>query len=362
MLVPLLTPSIPFRTFPVTTNLFKHCVTGELALPPIPARVAFVKPTFTLTPYYNYGSSFYAFYAKYGSATGAITTDLDWLSTKVTASWSSPSVNEEKPLYDFLTSQVAAGCGLVMGQNLKTIDDVAVNGGALFNGSVRAFDVVILGHEEYVTAGEYQQFKQFVREGGRIVEMSGNTFWAEVNYSAGVETFVVGHGFQFNGTAAWRTNAEPFDVDAESWFGSAFASGTFPVRGAYLNGTALIGSDLAAAYNTTSAFTDMSYPHDEQNFLANFKDTEVIARWYDVVNASSGGGTIIQFPPIPIDAYIHYYGNGSVLCFCAFGENIILSDPMAQYFLISGASLGYAPTYRTYNMGICGPTAAKCSP
>ncbi len=93
----------------------KQCIIGQQVLPPLALRVAFVIPTFTLTPYSNFGSSFYAFYVKYQSAYGPITTDLGLLGTHVTNAWSPAKYNNEKPLYDFLTSPTASNCGLVVG-------------------------------------------------------------------------------------------------------------------------------------------------------------------------------------------------------------------------------------------------------
>jgi hypothetical protein len=127
---------LQFVTSPPTikTDPFKERIAGNQVLPPLQLRVAAVIPTFTLTPYYNFHSSFYAFYNKYNTATGPITTDLSWLSTHTTNAWPSPAVNNEKPLFDFLDSTTASNCGLVSGKNLSLIDDLAVNDGGLFSG------------------------------------------------------------------------------------------------------------------------------------------------------------------------------------------------------------------------------------
>jgi hypothetical protein len=302
--------------------------------------MAFVMPTFTLTPYANFKHSFYEFYIKYGHYVGPITTDLNLLKTHVVSNWSSSVVNDEKPLYTFLTSKVAARCGLVMGQNLRVISDVGVNDGGLFTGSARQFDVLILGHEEYSTKVEYNQFKQFVASGGRIVAMSGNTFWAQVNYteSTGIETFVAGHGFQFDGTKAWSSTYEPFDTQSAGWFGSSFAKGQPMVHGAAVNAVSRIGLGIRSAFHSDVVFTGYNYPHNEVNYLRNFTNTHIIAAFY----LSHPSNTVGDFrmPKVPIDAYAHRYVGGEVDCLCVFGENLITRDTAAQFFLVYAANYG----------------------
>jgi hypothetical protein len=330
-----------FRNDPV--KAVSGCLEGALTIPPGSARTAFLIPTFTLTPYTNFDDSFYAFYAKYKQARGSVVTDLNWLKTKVTNEWSHPNHNDEKPLYDFLTSQTAARCGIVEGLNLKMIDDVAVDGGALFAGKERQYDVLILGHEEYVTRAEYNQLKQFVATGGRLVEMSGNSFWAQVNYSrnSGMETFVVGHGFKFDGTKAWKTTYAPFDAESAGWFGSTFGLGVYTIRGAVLEKTGAFAGAMARASHSGTAFTTYSYPHDEVNYLRNFTGTQIVAKFYASVHTLDGKLSFLM-PHLPVDAYVHRYGKGEVVCLCVFGEELISHDRSAQFFLVYSATAGPA--------------------
>ena len=44
------------------------------------------------------------------------------------------------------------------------------------------YDILILGHQEYVTQKEYDNLKQFVSNGGILILLDGNVFYAEVNY------------------------------------------------------------------------------------------------------------------------------------------------------------------------------------
>ena len=53
---------------------------------------------------------------------------------------------------------------------ISFLTDQDVDGGSIFQGDgSNAFDVVILGHQEYVTQKEYDNLKQFVAEGGTMI-------------------------------------------------------------------------------------------------------------------------------------------------------------------------------------------------
>ncbi len=313
----------------------KGCIDGTSVLPLEMSRIGFLIPTFTLTPYTNFDHSFYAFYVKYKSAQGSIVTDLNWLRTPVTNDWSSPQHNDEKPLYDFLTSQIAARCGLVSGENLRFIDDVAVDRGALFSGKARQLDVLVMGHEEYVTRAEYNQLKHFVAAGGRLIAMSGNTFWAEVKYDrgTGIETFVAGHGFKFDGTSATRSTFAPFDAESAGWFGSTFAKRVAVLTGALMEKDSRFASAVTSIAGGAIAFTSYAYHHAEANYLRNFTGTTIIARFY-VGSYLADGSRHFVMPSQPVDAYAHKYGKGEVVCFCIFGERMISHDRTTQFFLM----------------------------
>ena len=176
-------------------------------------RLAIIQPVFTSTAYHEYyehatpdsssqgWGSFYIFYASNYHQTGNITQDLWMLSLPVSSGLS----------YFGGWGQDAGLPGLVNGSGLPSRDisiltDMEVDEGALFGPhGIMLYSAVVLGHEEYVTAREYSAFQEFVRRGGRLIEMSGNAFYGEVNYSAssGTETFWRGHGFEYDGVTAW---------------------------------------------------------------------------------------------------------------------------------------------------------------
>jgi len=66
--------------------------------------------------------------------------------------------------------------------NITIYDDDTADHGFMFtkNGS-NAFDLIILGHQEYVTQKEYDTLKRFAN-GGAMLILDGNVFYTEVKY------------------------------------------------------------------------------------------------------------------------------------------------------------------------------------
>jgi len=305
--------------------------------------VAVVEPTFTTTPYA--GNSFYQFYRTYRNATGVVRTDLNLLSTKVVEGWGT-----DDGLIAFLSSGSAKKCGLVLGQNLRVVNDTEVSAGALFTQSGgRRFDAVIIGHEEYVTRQEYQQFWKYVASGGRLVEIGANSFFGLVSYerSTQMETYVAGHGWIFNGTAAWKSRYSPFIKDNAKWFGSSYCctetgnAGILAMN--YSNPLArLLDSNFGSRvfwYYTTAI---------ERNFVQNMTGTSIIATLYkgSLANTEAPDGEGV------LAAYAHQYRKGVVVCLCALSEaytgipnngyyasdTYIGSDVPTQFFLVEAVA------------------------
>jgi len=66
--------------------------------------------------------------------------------------------------------------------DITIYDDGAADHGFMFtkNGS-NAFDLIILGHQEYVTQKEYDNLKRFANDGAMLI-LDGNVFYTEVKY------------------------------------------------------------------------------------------------------------------------------------------------------------------------------------
>src|SRR5919197_1966129 len=196
--------------------------------------IALIKPTFTAAAYHN---SFYIFYKLYGSVPEGknITTHLDLLSSKITSkiSKSSPSI---LPMLHLLTNLKSA----IPKSNIAVLTDADVDNGSIFiknnnnsnynsnigknNNNNNVYDIIILGHQEYVTQQEYNNLKKFVTNGGIMILLDGNVFYAEVKYDRDNQniTLVKGHGWAFNGRSAWKSVAERWKEETSQWVGSNY--------------------------------------------------------------------------------------------------------------------------------------------
>ena len=136
-------------------------------------RIALVEPTFTAAAYNN---SFYVFYPKYSHvpAKTNVTNDLSLLSSKVI---NYPTITPTTKVHSaFAMLSLLKNFKLISpDSNITVLTDADVDNGSIFenrgdNRSVdtnnNAYDLIILGHQEYVTQQEYNYLKKFVSNGG----------------------------------------------------------------------------------------------------------------------------------------------------------------------------------------------------
>jgi hypothetical protein len=290
-------------------------------------RVALVKPIFTATAY---SSAFYQFYSKYGGLPPGeyVTADLNLLNRTVVDQWGWSSL-----LNAWFASDTARSLHLVFGETVTLIDEIDVDGGALFHDGVRSYDVVILGFTEYVTEREYLYYKQFVASGGTLIIMDACNFLAEVTYSNGYLSLTKGHGWEFNGTHARKSVYHRWYEDNMNWVGGNFWK--------YWAGTHYSGIKV----NTTNALSDFirttlgesistGYTGHEENFLQNQTGTDIIGYW-NFINAS-------ESPAYPVVAYMHRYGGGTVIHSGVMASDVILSDYFLSVFLAASIRFGLA--------------------
>jgi hypothetical protein len=63
--------------------------------------------------------------------------------------------------------------------NITVLSDADVDSGSIFaktrdnNNNNNAYDVIILGHQEYVTQKEYDNLRKFVANGGTMIILDG---------------------------------------------------------------------------------------------------------------------------------------------------------------------------------------------
>jgi hypothetical protein len=105
-------------------------------------------------------------------------------------------------------------------------DEDVHNGSSLFRANgTNVYDLIMLDHLEYVTRQEYDNLKRYVANGGILMLLAGNTFYAEVEYDENARTIrlVNGHDFAFNEKTAWKGEKERWAEESSEWVGSNYA-------------------------------------------------------------------------------------------------------------------------------------------
>ena len=179
------------------------------------SRVAFVEPTFTNGAYNE--DSFYFFYSKYQKAPEGlpITTDLNLMTGDIPFE---TDISYFKPILDRVKQTLPDSVVSVIG-------DEEINDGFIFRkDGTNAYDVMVLLHNEYVTQTEYDNLIKFLDNGGTIILMTGNVFYAEVLYDKELCTVTLkkGHDWEFDGSSVKKGVGERFFADNRERFGSNF--------------------------------------------------------------------------------------------------------------------------------------------
>ena len=259
---------------------------------PTSSKIAFLPPSFTLAAYQKDISGhyvkFYGFYAKYGNIHKGVnvTTDLENLTTHVTGG----GHEYEIKIYSNWIKTVFPNV------TISTVNEQDVHDGRIFldDGS-NAFGTIIIFHEEYVTQQMYDNFKRFVSNGGTLLFLDGNVFYAEVKYNQASNsiTLVKGHGWQFDGTVAQRSIWERWLSETSQWMGSNYWEK--PIHDPVLFAN--------SPFNWPG--NPYNYTHMEENYVNNPND--IILYNYNAINKN---GT--QIAPT-IATYELHYGKGKVI-------------------------------------------------
>ncbi len=280
---------------------------------------AIVKPVFTATAY----SSFYTFYGEHARIQAGNfikdKTSLKLLNASVIDSW-----GWSNQLVVFARSKSLSQLNL----SPVLITDIDVHEGRLFQSGVRRYDVLLLGFTEYVTAKEYGEYRRFVSSGGKIIFLDATQFLAEVTYhpSSGRVSLKAGHGWEFNGTHAWKGPYHRWFDENTRWVGSnygVFFSGRTTFKGAMPNPSHPLGERLTETSGSDNLFFK-SYVHREENVVTN-KSARIIARW--VLQGAD--------PSNVVAAYELKSGKGTVLHTGVFGSDLIGRDEQFKVFVLN---------------------------
>jgi len=159
-------------------------------------KIGVVLPTFTAAAYNFVHPNYYDWYNEYyseNSSPSGVTTDLANLTAAVPTTQAElhnhniKYVPEAEKLYNHLLAARPT-------DTISILTDIDIHNGAQVN-----YDILVIFHEEYVTQQIYNNFKSFVTtQGGVLVAMDGNIFFAQVSYdpSTHTATLVSGHYWQ----------------------------------------------------------------------------------------------------------------------------------------------------------------------
>lgn len=259
-------------------------------------KMAFIDPTFTFAAY---DKSFYLFYAmndKTSDKYSNITEDVDLFSSIVPGNYEHFIETDE--VMEHLK-------WLIPKSNIERLTDQDVDAGSIFRNGANKYDIIVLGHQEYVTQNEYDNFKKFVANGGTLIILTGNVFYTEVKYNKQTNsiTLVEGHGFQFDGKSAQKGVDERWENETKGWLGSNF----YPIY--YWE------KDYHHLYNNPFNFTGEG-GGEEQYYDKTNHNIRILLDY----NSSD--------PKYPIATYELKYGKGKVIVIGLAAEDIL--DPCLE--------------------------------
>jgi N,N-dimethylformamidase beta subunit-like, C-terminal len=265
------------------------------------SKIALVKPTFTDAAYH---SAFYNFYRMYENvpANTNVTSNLNLLTSKLSSNQEG-SISNVYAMLDLIKNLK----WITNNSNITILSDQDVDSKSIFNkNGSNLYDIIILGHQEYVTQDEYNSLKKFVSNGGTMILLDGNALYAQVKYdrSANQITLVKGHGWAFNGKSAWKSVDERWENETSQWVGSTYLCAICHIS--YLN-------------------NPFGYIHHEEDYITN--PTDIILLNYpftDPVDNLSKN--------IVIATYEHNYNKGKVIALGLYSDDIINNGVFDRFF------------------------------
>jgi hypothetical protein len=200
----------------------------------------------------------------------------------------------------------------------------------------RSFDILVLGHQEYVTQKEYDNLKLFVLKGGVLVCLDGNLFYGEVSYneSAHSVSFIKGHRFSFDGKRGWWGDVyERWANDTSNWLGSNFFVKPFALYEP---------ADRYESVNLSLANDPFHYGEHEEQYLTNPNDN-IIKNYGAVISLNKGEkvGSVAGGLPHPVIAtYVKTYGLGRVIVLGIYADKVMANPSFINF--LSNVIIHYA--------------------
>ena len=273
--------------------------------------IAFIVPVFTTAAYNN---AFYFFYEKYAKSPGGtnITNDLSLLSTRVTdpKNDKTASMDASSLAIPFLEKHTRL---LLPNENVDVLTDIDVDRGSIFHNSSNVYDVLILGHQEYVTQKEYNNLKQFVKNAGTLILLDSNVFFAQVGYDSttNLVTLVKGHGWQYNGKTAWKSVEDRWKKETSEWTGSNY---------------------ICSSCKVTFVHNPFGYEHMEEQNITNVNAKLIFNYNASVLYLNPKFNNATLAHKYMIGIYELPYGKGNVISFGIYADKVITNKQFLILF------------------------------
>jgi N,N-dimethylformamidase beta subunit-like, C-terminal len=220
------------------------------------------------------------------------------------------------------------------------------NGGGGGGSDSDGFDILILGHNEYVTQQEYDNLKNFVANGGILICLDGNVLYCEVKYNKDAQTvtLVRGHRWVFDGQKAYwykpemyfEDSGERWQQETSEWLGSNYA---------YF--ADIHGHKEGFAYCLSNRLIDMfEYIPLEDQYITNYDGVKIIQDW----RAKSITDVPLIYGDIQIACYEKPYGKGKSIVFGIYSDMVIDNPEFLKFFdgvLLGNAIASLAPISKT---------------
>ncbi len=277
--------------------------------------IAFVLPLFTASAYNN---AFYLFYKKYAYVNDNqnITHNLDLLSSKVTTPkghFNDADAASSSSAVRYLAKHTSL---LLPSWQISILTDIDIDKGGIFDNTSKnqnRYAALIIGHHEYVTAREYANIKKFVANGGILILLDSNSFYAEVGYDPFTKkiTLIKGHNWEFNGKTARKSIGDRWANDSSKWVGSRMS---------------------CTSCRVTFANNPFDYFHHEEQYITS-PDVKMLLNYNVSVipnNLHIKNASLAHM--YDMGAYELGYGQGKVISFGIYADDISMNKAFVVFF------------------------------